>query len=64
MAFKGDAFDTHVVEQTFKTNFYGTVDLTEKLLPYIAENGKVIFVGSSAGKYYLVKNNPTVLAQF
>ncbi|KAL4463515.1 hypothetical protein ABPG72_007616 [Tetrahymena utriculariae] len=63
MAFKGDEFGTHVVEQTFRTNFYGTIDLTEKMLPYIKESGKVIFVGSSAGKYNNVKNNQTILQQ-
>ncbi|KAL4472403.1 hypothetical protein ABPG74_018352 [Tetrahymena malaccensis] len=63
MAFKGDDFGVEVIEQTFRTNFYGTIDLTEKLLPYIKENGKVIFIGSSLGKYYLVKGNQTIQEQ-
>jgi len=28
IAFKGDAFDLEIVKTTFKTNFYGTVELT------------------------------------
>ena len=30
-------------------NFYGTIDLTEKLLPLITNGGKVVTVGSTAG---------------
>jgi short-subunit dehydrogenase len=30
-------------------NFYGTIDLTEKILPYIVDYGKIITVGSTAG---------------
>lgn len=63
MAFKGDAFDADVVEQTFKTNFYGTVDLSEKMIPYIRDSGKIIFIGSSVGKYKLIKN-PDLLLKF
>jgi len=51
MAFKGDAFDENVVKTTFQTNYYGTVELTEKMKPYIKDSGKIIFVGSMAGKY-------------
>lgn len=51
MAFKGDAFDRNVVDTTFQTNFYGTVDLSEKFLPYINKNGKIITVGSQAGTF-------------
>lgn len=60
MAFKGDAFGPEVIETTFKTNFYGTVELTEKVLPFIAPSGKVIIVGSSIGKLKLVSNKETL----
>lgn len=56
MAFKGDAFDDEVVRITFKTNFYGTIELTEAVLPHINNNGKVVTVGSSAGKFKILKN--------
>jgi hypothetical protein len=29
MAFKGDLFNEEVVIETFNTNFYGTINLTE-----------------------------------
>ena len=63
MAFKGDAFGPEVVKETFQTvilliiqNFYGTIEATEAILPYINENGKVIFVGSMAGKVESLKS--------
>eukprot|EP00826_Nyctotherus_ovalis_P060393 TRINITY_DN846_c0_g1_i1.p2 TRINITY_DN846_c0_g1~~TRINITY_DN846_c0_g1_i1.p2 ORF type:complete len:297 (+),score=92.08 TRINITY_DN846_c0_g1_i1:167-1057(+) len=48
-ATKGDTFNEEVVRTTFQTNFYGSVDITEKLLPSIADSGKIIFVGSMLG---------------
>lgn len=50
MAYKGDVFNEEVVRVTFQTNFYGTIDFTEKMLPYIVDSGKIITVASSAGK--------------
>ena len=51
IAFKGQAFDTNVFDTTFSTNFYGTVNLTEKFLEnnLIQERGKIIFIGSMLG---------------
>lgn len=60
MAFKGDAFDENVVKTTFQTNYYGTVEFTEKLLPYINDNGKVIIVGSRAGLLNKLSNKDLV----
>lgn len=57
MAYKGDQFDIDVVKNTFQTNFYGTVSLTEKILPFITSEGKIITVGSSAGKFHILKSN-------
>jgi len=50
MAFKGDAFGADVVATTFKTNYYGTIELTEKMKNLINDNGKIVIIGSSAGK--------------
>ena len=57
IAAKGDAFDVDVFNFTFQTvhiylsqNFYGTIDLTEKILPFISNNGKIVTLGSMAGK--------------
>jgi len=56
MAFKGDAFDSRVVQETFQTNFYGTIELTDKMLDHINDNGKIITVGSMAGKFRILKS--------
>ena len=57
MAIKGDEFNLEVVSFTFKTNFYGTIELTEKFLPLLNENGKIITIGSSAGKSKFLKSD-------
>jgi NAD(P)-dependent dehydrogenase (short-subunit alcohol dehydrogenase family) len=46
-----DSFDENVVEQTFKVNFFGTRDLTLKMIPFINNNGKIINVASQAGTF-------------
>jgi len=56
-AFKGDAFGPEVVEDTFKPNFYGTVELSEKMIDHIKDYGKIITVGSSAGKFKILKSD-------
>ena len=56
MAYKGDAFDENVVRDTLQTNFYGTVEFTEKMLKNMKFQGKVIFIGSSAGKSIYLKS--------
>ena len=57
MAYKGDEFNIDVVKNTFQTNFYGTVLLTEKMLEFINDEGKIIIVGSSAGKFRILNSN-------
>eukprot|EP01017_Pseudomicrothorax_dubius_P037419 TRINITY_DN5481_c0_g1_i1.p1 TRINITY_DN5481_c0_g1~~TRINITY_DN5481_c0_g1_i1.p1 ORF type:complete len:297 (-),score=48.91 TRINITY_DN5481_c0_g1_i1:58-948(-) len=60
MAWKGDAFNEEVVRTTFQTNFYGTIELTEKMLPLINDSGKIVTITSSAGKLGKVKS-PEIL---
>lgn len=48
-----EAFDERTTRQVFRTNFYGTVELTEALLPSIKDFGKIVIVGSTMGKYKL-----------
>ena len=31
-------------------NVYGTIDLTEKMLPLLSDNGKIVTVSSELGK--------------
>jgi len=45
----GDRYDYETSKWTFQTNYFGTVELTLKMLPYIAQNGKIIFLGSTYG---------------
>eukprot|EP00826_Nyctotherus_ovalis_P002127 TRINITY_DN103_c0_g1_i1.p1 TRINITY_DN103_c0_g1~~TRINITY_DN103_c0_g1_i1.p1 ORF type:complete len:281 (-),score=37.97 TRINITY_DN103_c0_g1_i1:53-895(-) len=40
-----------VVSQTFPINYYGTVGLTEKMLPLMKDESKIIMVTSSLGSY-------------
>ena len=56
MAYKGDAFDEKVVRDTLQTNFYGTVEFTEKMIKNMKYQGKVVFIGSSAGKSTYLKS--------
>lgn len=56
IAFKGDAFDENVVQDTFRPNFFGTVDLSEKFLPLLNENGKIVTLGSRAGLSKILKS--------
>ena len=31
-------------------NFYGTIELSEKILPILSHNGKIVTLGSTAGR--------------
>ena len=55
MAFKGDAFDENVVQTTFKTNHYGTIDVIETFKPILRAGGKIINVSSMASVSALQK---------
>jgi len=60
MAFKGDRFDDEVVKITFNTNYWGTAEFADKMKPYIADNGKIINITSSAGKFKNLKSQDLV----
>jgi len=49
MAFKGDAFDENVARITLGTNFFGTLNVCQELLPLVRNEGRVVNVCSSAG---------------
>ncbi|KAI3438244.1 hypothetical protein D9Q98_000681 [Chlorella vulgaris] len=55
-AFKGNAFGAEEAQQTIGVNFRGTANVTEALLPLIPDGGRIINVGSSAGKLSIVKD--------
>lgn len=46
MAFKGDAFDENVVNRTFQTNYYGTLNTINSFLPLMNPKGRIINVSS------------------
>lgn len=61
-AFKGDAFDTHVFDVTFSTNVFNTIKFTNSILSndLIENKGKIIIVGSTAGKYCRLSNEELI----
>ncbi|OAL36266.1 hypothetical protein AYO20_04424 [Fonsecaea nubica] len=44
-----DGFDENVVRKTLHCNYYGTLDVTQKLLPHIKDGGRLVNVASTAG---------------
>ena len=53
---KGRDFNEQICEDTFKVNFNGTVNFTEKMFGTINKNGKIIFVTSKSGTLSKLKN--------
>ncbi|KAK4537045.1 hypothetical protein CDCA_CDCA10G3070 [Cyanidium caldarium] len=52
MAYKGDAFNRQVAEETLQCNYFGTKHLTELLLPHVQpDGGRVVMVSSRAGAF-------------
>jgi len=56
MADRQSEYDEIMFRKTLQTNFYGTVELTEKMLKNLKYQGKVIFIGSSLGKSNKLKS--------
>ena len=52
----GRDFNEQVCEDTFKVNFNGTINFTEKLFGTFNKNGKIIFVTSKSGTLQKLKN--------
>eukprot|EP01017_Pseudomicrothorax_dubius_P029251 TRINITY_DN3538_c0_g2_i2.p1 TRINITY_DN3538_c0_g2~~TRINITY_DN3538_c0_g2_i2.p1 ORF type:complete len:244 (+),score=43.57 TRINITY_DN3538_c0_g2_i2:111-842(+) len=51
-----EEFNYTNVSAVFQTNLFGTIELTEKLLPYINDSGKIIMVSSKMGSFSNVKS--------
>ncbi|CAC9887934.1 unnamed protein product [Aureobasidium pullulans] len=45
-----EGFDSNVVKQTLATNYYGTLEATQSILPLIRDGGRLVNVSSMAGK--------------
>ena len=53
---KGRDFNEEICEETFKVNYNGTTNFTEKLFGTFNKNGKIIFVTSKSGTLAKLKN--------
>jgi len=57
MAYKGDAFDSTVVKNTFAVNYYGTIAVNNAFMPLLSKNDpRIIFVSSRAGRIGQIKS--------
>ncbi|CAD8122525.1 unnamed protein product [Paramecium sonneborni] len=45
-----------MAEQVFKVNYYGVINLTQAVLPYIRQDGKIIVISSNLGKLSIQKD--------
>ena len=52
-----DDFSEEICEETFKVNYTGTVNFTEKMFGNINKNGKIIFVTAKSGILSKLKND-------
>jgi carbonyl reductase 1 len=50
MAYKGDAWGLEVARHTLKVNYHGTKSMCTHFLPFLAPNGRIVNVSSTAGK--------------
>lgn len=50
VATKGPEFNAEIAKWTFKTNFYGTVNMCHSALPHMNKKGKILNVTSTVGK--------------
>jgi carbonyl reductase 1 len=57
-----NGFNSDVVRQTLATNFFGTMNLTEALIPKLADGGAVVNVSSGMGE--LTAYSPGIRARF
>ena len=54
--FKGIPITFQLAKKILDTNFFGTVEFTEKMIPSIKRHGKIIFMGSERAKYRNIAN--------
>lgn len=47
-----DGFNNHVVRDTLAVNFFGTLHVTEALLPLVADGGRIVNVASGMGELH------------
>jgi NAD(P)-dependent dehydrogenase (short-subunit alcohol dehydrogenase family) len=57
-----DGFNDRVVQETLAINFFGALNVTEALLPVIADGGAIVMVSSGMGELHAY--SPAVRARF
>lgn len=57
-----EGFNQRIVEETVAVNFFGALNLTEALLPLIADGGTIVMVASAKGE--LAPYAPPIRARF
>lgn len=55
IAYKGNIFGAEEAANTMRTNFQGTREVCETLLPYIADGGRIVNVCSRSGRFNILK---------
>ena len=56
IAIKTNKLNHHITKETFQTNFYGTVELTEKMLPLLPEHAKIINITTDTASFGTLKD--------
>ena len=59
-----DGFDEGVVKKTLHSNYYGTLEATQQLLPHIRSGGRLVNVASMAGKISNPKYSEAIRSRF
>jgi carbonyl reductase 1 len=61
---KGDAFDVDVVDETFRTNYYGLMDTINTFLPLMADKGRIVITSSASSVSALHSMAPELREKF
>jgi NADP-dependent 3-hydroxy acid dehydrogenase YdfG len=66
MTYPDDSGNTHegITVDTFATNYFGTTNFAKHMQPLVADNGKILFMGSIAGPDAFRKCNEGLQARF
>jgi carbonyl reductase 1 len=59
-----DGFDENVVKKTLHCNYFGTLEVTQQLLPHIKDGGRLVNVASVAGKLSNPKYSEPIRTRF
>jgi len=63
-AAKGDAFDASIVDETFKTNYYGLLHTIDTFLPLMADGGRIVVTSSASSVSAMRGMSPELREKF